>query len=60
MSERRRYFYAFEKFQQGVMPESGGLVEQSAHWIEAFQVIQEAVSTVKREQPTPPSEAPDA
>jgi hypothetical protein len=51
MSGRRRAFYAYEKFQQGVMPESGGLMEQSAHWIEVFQAIDDGVASVKRERP---------
>ena len=57
MSERRRTFYAYEKFQKGVMPESGGLVEQGAHWIETFQAIDDGVASVKRERPIPRDEA---
>lgn len=50
MSARRRIFYAYEKFREGVMPESGGLLEQSAILIEQFQVCESAVAGVKLEQ----------
>jgi len=60
MSERRRYFFAFEKYADGVLPESGGLVEQSAIWVEAFEVIEDALATVKRERSSAPGEADGA
>ena len=58
MIERKRFFYAHDKFEKGVMPEFGGLIEQSAHWIEAFQVIDDALAGVAREK-TAAQEAPD-
>lgn len=48
--ERAEYFFAYDLFEKGVMPETGGWTQQAAHWIEAFRVIRGVVAQVRAEQ----------
>jgi hypothetical protein len=54
LHERAEYFIGYDLFERhGVLPESGGWCQQSAHWIEAFRVIRDVTAEMRLEQQQP-------
>lgn len=52
------YFTAWRMFVQGHLPESGGWAEQSAHWVEAIEIIEPVMRALEIERPRARSEEP--